>query len=159
MPLPSQRLALFALCLLPAWAVSVPARQSNLVTSFIFSCDASDPEPRLRTTYTAEGRPRPREKSATVEVYEAGKSPARKYDAIGEVSVLASGSRTSADELTHWAMRGARKLGGDALVNLSCDDAASVKPKAGPVGLLYLTATVVRWARESTSGPSAAAAR
>jgi hypothetical protein len=59
--------------------------------------------------------------------------------------VLASGSRTSVDELTDWAGRGARQLGGDAIVDVSCDDAAHAQPKAGPVGLLYLTASVVRW--------------
>jgi uncharacterized protein YbjQ (UPF0145 family) len=61
------------------------------------------------------------------------------------VNVLASGSRTSVDELTDWARRGARQLGGDAIVNMTCDDAAHAQPKAGPVGLLYLTATVVSW--------------
>ena len=145
MPLLSPRLLLASCCLLPALSLGVPTRHSNFVASFIFSCDASNPHPKLRTTWTAEGKPRPRDKSATVEVFEAGALPSRKYDAVGEVSVLASGSRTSIDELTDWAKKGARKLGGDALVNLSWDDAASVKPKAGPEGLLYLTATVVRW--------------
>jgi len=157
-PLPSHRLALFTLCLLPALAVSVPARHSNVVATFMYSCDASNPEPRVRTTWTAAGRPKPRAKSAPVEVYWAGKSPARKYDPIGEVSVLASGPRASLDELTEGARRGARRLGGDAIVNVSYDDAASVKPKAGPVGLLYLTATVVRWVPEVAAGPSAEAA-
>ena len=59
--------------------------------------------------------------------------------------MLASGSRTSIDELTDWAKRGARRLGGDAIVNVIVDDAASVQPKAGPVGLLCLTASVVSW--------------
>lgn len=158
MPLPSHRLALFSLCLLPALAVSLPARPSSVVATFMYSCDASNPDPRLRTTWTAEGRPRPRAKSATVEVFWAGKSPAKQYDPIGEVSVLASGPRESVDELTEWAKRGARKLGGDAIVNVSYDDAASVKPKAGPVGLLYLTATVVRWVPEVAAGPSAGVA-
>jgi hypothetical protein len=111
----------------------------------MYSCDASDPEPRLRTTYTAAGRPRPRSKTFWVETFPQGEAPARKYVVIGEVSVLASGSRTSVDELTDWAKRGARRLGGDAIVNVSWDDAAHVQPKAGPVGLPYLTATVVRW--------------
>ena len=159
MPLPSIRFALFAFCVLPALAVNMPARHPNVVASFIFSCDASDPEPRLRTRYTAEGRPRPREKSAKVEVFPPGALPARRYESIGEVSVLASGSRTSVEQLTNWAIRGARKLGGDALVNLNYDDAASMKPKAGPVGLLCLTATVVRWTPDGASDPGTTAAR
>ena len=159
MPFPSHRLVLLGLCVLPALALNMPTRHSNVVATFIYSCDASNPAPKLRTTWTAQGRPRPRDKAATVEVFQSGWPPAKKYDAIGEVSVLASGPRTSVDELTEWAKQGARRLGGDALVNLSYDDAASVKPKAGPVGLLYLTATVVRWAPEIALGPDAAIAR
>jgi len=145
MPLPLPRLVLLTCCLLPAVGVSVPARHANVVATFIYSCDASNPDPRLRTTYTAAGKPRPRSKSSPIEVFNRGQAPARKYVAIGEVSVLASGSRTSVDELTEWAKRGARRLGGDAIVNVSWDDAAHAQPKAGPVGLLYLTASVVSW--------------
>jgi hypothetical protein len=145
MPLPSHRVLLFTFCLLPALGVGLPSRHTNVVASFIYSCDASNPEPRVRTTFTAAGRPRPRSRSATVEVFQRGHSPARKYVPIGEVSVLASSSRMSVDELTDWAQGGARRLGGDAIVNVSYEDAASVQPKAGPVGLLYLTASVVRW--------------
>ena len=145
MPLPLPRLVLLTCCLLPAVGASVPARHTNYVATFIYSCDASDPDPRLRTTYTAVGQPRPRSKLAPVEVYSKGQAPARKYVVIGEVSVLASGSRTSVDQLTDWARRGARQLGGDAIVNMSWDDAAHAQPKAGPVGLLYLTANVVSW--------------
>lgn len=145
MPLPLPRLVLCTLCLLPALGVGAPARHAGVVATFLYSCDASNPEPRVRTTYTAPGRPRPRPASAPVEVFRRGTSPTRKYAPIGEVNVLASGSRTSVDELTDWARRGARRLGGDAIVGVSWEDAGSVRPKAGPVGLLYLTATVVRW--------------
>lgn len=145
MPLPSLRVLLLTICLLPAVGVGTPARHAGFVASFIYSCDASAPQPRLRTTWTGPGRPHPRSRLSTVEVFPRGKSPAKKFVPIGEVNVLASGSRTSVDELTDWAKRGARRLGGDAIVNVNWDDAASVKPKAGPVGLLYLTATVVRW--------------
>ena len=145
MPLPSPRLALLAFCLLSAIGVGVPTRHTSFVASFMYSCDASDPEPRLRTVYTAAGKPRPRSKTSLVEVYSQGQAPDRKYVKIGEVGVLASGSRTPVDVLTDWAKRGARQLGGDAIVDVSWDDAAHVQPKAGPVGLPYLTATVVRW--------------
>lgn len=138
------RLVLFTFCVLPALGVGVPGRPAA-VASFIYSCDASNPDPRVRTTWTAAGRPRSRPQSAPVEVFQAGRPPTRKFARIGEVSVLASGSRTSVAELTEWARRGARRLGGDAITDVSWDDAANVKPKAGPVGLLYLTATVVRW--------------
>jgi hypothetical protein len=145
MPLPLPRLVLLAYCLLPAVGVSVPAGHTNFVATFMYSCDASDPEPRLRTTYTAAGRPRPRSNTSWVETFPQGQAPARKFVVIGEVSVLASGPRTSVDQLTDCAKRGARRLGGDAIVNVSWDDAAHVQPKAGPVGLKYLTASVVSW--------------
>lgn len=152
MPPTPPRLLLCAFCLLPMLGVSFSARPASVVATFLYSCDASNPEPRVRTTYTAAGRPRPRPNSAPVEVFRRGQSPARKYVPIGEVNVLASGSRASVDELTEWARRGARRLGGDAIVNVSWDDAASVRPKAGPVGLLYLTASVVRWEEADPAG-------
>jgi hypothetical protein len=145
MPPSLTRLALLSFCLLPALGAAVPTRHANVVASFIYSCDASDPDPRLRTKWTAPGRPKARPKSSPVEVFQHGEAPARTFVRLGDVNVLASGSRTSVDELTDWAKRGARQLGGDAIVDVSCDDAAHVQPKAGPVGLLYLTATVVRW--------------
>jgi len=145
MPLPASRPLLLAICLLPGIGVSMPAHHAGVVATFLYSCDASPPRPRLRTTWTAEGRPSPRPDTAAVEVFRRGQEPARAYVTIGEVSVLASGPRTPVSDLTRWAQRGARQLGGDAIVDVSWDDAASVRPKAGPVGLLYLTARVVRW--------------
>lgn len=145
MPPLASRLAVLALCLLPAVGVRLPARPAPVVASFIPACEDATPRPRLRTTFTAAGRPRPRAASAPIEVFQSGQSPTRKYLPLGEVSVLASSSRTSVDDLTEWAQRGARRLGGDAIVDVRWDDAASVRPKAGPVGLLYLTAQVVRW--------------
>ncbi len=151
MSLIPNRLCLALLCVLPAIGVGRPGRPAGVVATFLYSCDASNPEPRVRTKFTAQGRARPRPKSASVEVFRRGQPPARAFVAIGTVDVLASGSRTSVDELTEWARKGARRLGGDAIVDVSWDDAASVRPKAGPVGLLYLTANVVRW-QEPESG-------
>ncbi len=139
------RIALLTFCLLPVLGIGGQAKHANFVTSFMYSCDASSPDPRLRTTWTAAGNPKPRAKAAFVEVFQHGLPPARKYVPVGAVNVLASSGRMTVDELTQWAKRGARKLGGDAIVDVQCEDAASVQPKAGPVGLLYLTAGVVRW--------------
>lgn len=143
--MPAFRWLLLALCLAPLVGFARPHARPAVVASFIHSCDASDPRPRLRTHFTAAGRPASRPDSATVAVFARAQMPARRYVVLGDVNVLASGSRTSVDELTDWARRGARRLGGDALVDLTWDDAAHVQPPAGPVGLLYLTATVVRW--------------
>ena len=139
------RLLLLALCVLPALGAGFRTGHRAVVASFMYSCDASDPRPRLRTTYTAAGKPKARPDSASVAVFHHGDAPDRKYAEVGEVNVLASGSHTSVDDLTEWACRGARRLGGDAIVDVEWDDAAHVKPPAGSVGRLYLTATVVRW--------------
>lgn len=145
MPLLLARLALLACCVLPALGIGVRTKHASFVASFMYACDASNPDPRVRTTYTAAGRPEPRAKGAAVEVFPFGQPPTRKHTPVGEVSVLASSGRMTVAELTEWAQRGARKLGGDAIVDVQCEDAASVRPKAGPVGLLYLSARVVHW--------------
>lgn len=145
MPLRTNRLATAALCLLPAFGVGVHTPHANLIASFFYACDGSHSTPRVRTKYTAAARPTPRPSSFLIEVYEHGQPPARRYRLVGEVQVLASSGRSGPDELTEYAIRGARKLGGDAIVDVSLCDAASAKPKAGDVGLLYLTASVARW--------------
>lgn len=137
------RLALAALCVLPALAVKLPAPGAPLVATFMYACDSEEPRPSLTTRYTGEGRPSPRDKAAPVFVYERGSEPTRAFKVIGEVRVLANSSRTSADDLKSWAQRGARQLGGDAVVSLVIDDAAAAK--AGPVGLLCATASVAQW--------------
>lgn len=139
------RLILVAFCLLPALGVGVRTPHANFVASFMYACDSSTPDPHLKTRYTAAGKPKPRAKTAFVEVYQAGQAPTRTFIPLGEVSVLANSSRMSVDELTDWARRGARQLGGDAIVEVKVDDAGHVQPKAGDVGVLYLSASVVRW--------------
>ncbi len=145
MPLLLNRLALATLCLLPAAAMELHSPSRPLLASFMYSCDASTPQPRVTTKYTAAGRPRAKPDLAPVAIYERGKSPDRAYETIGEVHVLAAGSRMAVSELDSWAIKGARKLGGDAIVDVWYEDAAQVSPKAGDPGLLYLSASVVRW--------------
>ncbi len=138
------RALLLAACLLPALGLAMPGRP-GLVATFASSCDSGSPHPRMRAIYTAEGKPHARPASTPIEMFGRGAAPERKFVKIGDVSVLASDSRQAVDELTDWAKRGARQIGGDAIVNVGWNDAASVKPPAGPVGLKYLTADVVRW--------------
>ena len=145
MPLLLNRLALVTLCLLTAVAVELHSAPRPLLASFMYSCDASAPRPHVTTKYTAAGRPRAKPDLAPVAIYERGKSPDRAYETLGEVHVLAAGSRMSVSELDSWAIKGARKLGGDAIVDVWYEDAAQVSPKAGDPGLLYLSASVVRW--------------
>ena len=132
-------------CVLPAIGVGVRTTHSNFVASFFYACEGSHPAPRVRTKYTAAGRPVGRPAASPVEVYLRGRVPTRRYQLVGEVQVLASSGRTSIQELTDCACRAARKMAGDAIVDVSCCDAASAQPRAGDLGLLYLTARVARW--------------
>lgn len=137
------RLVLAAICVLPVIPVASPTPGAPIVASFMYACEADEPRPSLTMRYTGEGRSQRREATATVEVFERGHDPARSFRAIGEVRVRANSARTSTVELRRCAERGARELGGDALVDLVIDDAAALH--AGPVGLLCATARVVQW--------------
>lgn len=138
------RFALAFLCVLPAVAVESPARVgAPVVASFMYACASDEPRPTLTTERVGAGVFPARAASATVEVFELGRTPVRAGDVIGEVRVRANSGRTSDDELLAWAKRGARSLGGDAVVGWAVDDAAA--SGAGPVGLLCGTAKVVRW--------------
>jgi hypothetical protein len=139
------RLLLAALCMLPAAGLETRLPHAPLVATFMYACDASRSDPKVTSRYTGAGRPRPTPDSVTVEVYMRGRPPGRPFRPIGEVKVLATTGRMMPAELTDWASRRARKLGGDAIVDVWWEDAGSVTPKAGDVGLLYLTAEVVRW--------------
>ena len=141
----STRLATLVVCLLPAFSIGTPTTRPNLVASFFFACPGENPAPRVRTKYTAMRRPARRPKSSPVDVFQRGHAPMRKYQLVGEVDVLAHSSHTNVDDLTHYAIRAAREMGGDALVDVWLEDAASAQPRAGEQGMLCLTAGVARW--------------
>jgi hypothetical protein len=130
---------------LPALGVGVPARPVPFVASFMYACDSSEPVPHVRSTYTAAGKPTELPGTHWVEVFERGKAPTRHFVIVGHVQVLASSSRNNAAQLTGYAQREARKMAGDALVEMTVDDAASMQPPAGDRGLLALSASVARW--------------
>ena len=138
------RIALLALCALPALGFGL-APGSLPVATYISSCGGSGQSPTVRTSYATSHRPAPRPKSAPVEVFQGAAKPTRAYDSVGWVSVVAHVSGTGPGELTDRAMQAAREMGGDALVGVQIDDAASLHPPAGAVGRLGLRAVVVRW--------------
>ena len=138
-------LTVLVLGCLPAVGVGVPATHASFVASFFYACGGSHHAPRVRTEYTAAGRPAPRPAASPVGVYMLGHAPARRYQTLGKVEVLATSTYTRTDELTEYASRSARRMGGDAIVDVDWQDAASTHPKAGDQGLLILTAVVARW--------------
>ena len=140
-----RRFALCAFCVLPALGIGVHTRHASFVATFIPACSGTGVPPSVRPKFASAEPPKPRPKSSHVEVYQRGQKPGRAYEMLGEVGVLAHSSHTSIDELTTYAKRAALHMGGDALVEMWWDDAASVRPKAGEQGMLYLSANVVRW--------------
>ena len=151
MPTGVNRIGLFALCVLPA--LGFDARVPGLpVATYISACGGSGQSPTVRTTYVTAHRPARRPKSAPVDVYE-GTVPTRTYEAVGSVLVVAHVSGTSVPQLIDLAKRAAREMGGDALVNVHIDDAASLRPPAGAVGRLGLRAAVVRWSDRADALP------
>jgi len=138
-------LAVLLLGGLPAVGAGVPATHSGFVASYFFACAGTQHAPRVRTEFTTTNRPAPRPASSPVFVFDVGKPPARRYHIVGKVEVLATSTYTRTDELTDYAIRSARRMGGDAIVDVDWQDAASTHPKAGERGLLVLNAAVARW--------------
>jgi hypothetical protein len=139
------RLGLLALCLLPALVFGARVPGSLPVATYISACGGSGQSPTVNKMYVTAHRPAPRPKTARVELFDGGKQPTRSYEPVGSVIVVAHVSGTGTGELTDRAMRAAREMGGDALMNIHVDDAASLRPPVGPVGRLGLRAMVVRW--------------
>jgi len=131
-----------AMCALPALGFRMPGASGRLA-SFYFACPAPDVAPSVRTTLVAGVRSRPRVKDAGIAIYVRGQAPPRKYRVLGTVGVLSHSGQTHEEVLRDWAKRTARRMGGDALVDLWCDDAAAAR--VGDQGMLYLTASVVSW--------------
>lgn len=141
----SNRIGLVALCVLPALGFDARVPGSLPAATYISACGGSGQSPTVRTRYATSHRPPRRPKSAPVEVFHGAASPTRTSDVVGWVSVVAHVSGTGPAELTDRAIQAAREMGGDALVGVQIDDAASLRPPGGPVGRLGLRALVVRW--------------
>ena len=155
MPSPSFRDLLGLLCLLPAIAVGLPAsgarsvsgvsapRAGGLLATFMPGCEQFSP--RVRSTYVGEDKPVPRSQQAPVAVFLSGRDPQRAYIVVGNVEVLARSRNTSLDNLLDHAMREARRLGGDAIVDVVPRRAPVARGANRAPGRLVLTASVARW--------------
>jgi len=130
---------------LPAMGIGFQTPHGSVIATFIPACPGPGVAPSVKTKFAPGVRPAPRSRSSTVAVFSRGQGPGRAYQVLGEVGVLAHSSHTGVDQLTAYAKRAALDMGGDAIVDTWWDDAASVRPKAGEQGMLYLTASVVRW--------------
>ena len=147
----STRLALLALCALPALGFDVRTHD-GLIASFTYACPEFHVPPRVRMKkYTAEHLA-PRTASWKIWTYETGMQPSRTYKVVGEVEVLQRGSRTTEWDLRQRAKAAAEKMGGDALVDVVVRDAGRTKPRVGEKGFLVFTAKVARM-DEGIPGP------
>jgi len=144
------RLCLLALCVLPALGFGAPLRGS-LPATYISSCGGSGQSPSVRTSYTTAHHPAPRPAGAAVEVFKGAAKPTREYVLVGNIQVVGRMVGTPETELTDRAKQAARRMGGDALVDVQIDDAAHTRPPAGNVGTLALVALVVRWSDQANS--------
>jgi hypothetical protein len=151
----SNRFAVLALSVLPAFGVSVPTRDAGRVASFFYACPEYKLPPRVHTKRYSKARLEPRTASWMIVVYEKGSAPDRRYALLGEVEVLAQGHKTTLVDLRAKAREVAEKLGGDALVELSSRDAGRTEPRIGEKGLFVLTAQVARWDDKGQSPPLA----
>jgi hypothetical protein len=145
------RIGLLALCVLPALGFGARVPGSLPVATYISACGGTGQSPTVRASYTTAHHPAPRPKSAPVDVFEVGSKPAREYELVGMVQVIAHVSGTGPAELTECARLAARQMGGDALVSVQVDDAAHTRPPAGPAGRLALLALVVRWSERANA--------
>lgn len=128
--------------------VAVGAAGAILLSPLTFVPGCELIPPRITTHYVGPGRPMPRDQYAPVDVFLAGKEPGMSYTVLGHVEIRARSRNTSLSNMLDYARREARKLGGDAVVEIRSEQKtqAARGPCAGsPVTRRVLTGTVVRW--------------
>jgi hypothetical protein len=155
MPNRTSRVAIASLCLAAAIGVesspagvrgpgspSAPDHGIPLVATFVSGCQQFPP--RVRSIYTAEGRPAPRPRGAIVDVFFAGSPPQRSFAVVGTVEVRARSRNSNIDNLLVYAEREARRLGGDALIEVRPRENFPADRERG-ARRLVITAEVARW--------------
>src|SRR5262245_40464567 len=111
------RIGLLAVCVLPALGFGARVPGSLPVATYMSACGGSGQSPSVRTYYATSYRPRSRSASAPVEVFKVGSKPTREYALIGHVQVVSRMVGAGSPELTDLAVKAARRMGGDALVD------------------------------------------
>jgi hypothetical protein len=128
--------------------VAVGAAAAILLTPLTFVPGCELMPPRISSHYTGPGRPVPRDRSAHVDIFLAGHDPERSFVVLGDVEVHARSRNTSLTNMFDYARGEARKLGGDAVVEVRSERETRFArgPCAGaPTTRRTLTGTVVRW--------------
>jgi len=113
-----------------------------VIPTFIPGCEQFPP--RVTARYLVPGKPTARDRFAEVGVYLHGREPARSYVVIGEVEVLTRSRNTSLSDMIDYASVEARKMGGEAIVDVWPRSVAA-RGSADSRGRHQLTAKIVRW--------------
>lgn len=133
------------MCLLPAVELTISPLDLRargpatgiVIPTFVPGCELIPP--RVSSVYTGKGHPRARRDDARIEVFLAGERPNREFVVVGELEVATGNRNTSLSNLIEYARREARRLGGDAIVDVR-PPASTDRP-----GKRVLTAKVVSW--------------
>lgn|SRR5512134_3372110 len=145
MRLRSNRFAMLGLCLLPAVGLEVRTPHASFVASFFYACPERLFEPNVQTKPAADKVYKPRPESSPVGVFLRGNEPTRQYLIVGKVEILGLSRSTTVNNLILRASADARRLGGDALVDVAWGEFAGVRRESSEPAVLRLTANVARW--------------
>src|SRR5262245_17095489 len=113
-----------------------------VIPSFIPGCEQFPP--RVTAHYLVPGEPVAGEPFAEVGVYLRGQEPERRYVVIGDVEVVARSRNTSLWNMIDYASNEARKMGGEAIVDVWPRASQGVGGSADARTRHLLTAKVVR---------------
>jgi len=130
--------------------VTVGAAGAILLSPLTFVPGCELTPPKVTSHYVGPGRPIARDHLAGVDVFLAGRMPDRRYVSLGDIEIRARSRNTSVLNLLDYARSEARKLGGDAVVDMRIEQAVQTSRDAragAPAGRLTLTGQVVRWSR------------
>ena len=114
-----------------------------VIPTFIPGCEQFPP--RVTSHYLLPGKPIARDPFAQVPVFLRGDQPTRRYVVIGDIEVLTRGRNTSLGNMIEYASREARKMGGEAILDVWPRPVEDAKASADRRGRHVLTAKVVRW--------------
>jgi len=90
---------------------------SVMLIAFL-GCSSTMPPPRISSLYTGTGTPSPRSDSSSVEVFLDTAPPQRAFKVIGRVEITTQNDARTLEGMLFYARAEARRLGGDALVNV-----------------------------------------
>jgi hypothetical protein len=91
---------------------------SMLVMLSLAGCVSTMPPPHINSLYTGPGTPSPRTDSTAVEVFLDTAPPQHAYAVIGRVEITTENDARTLENMLVYAKDEARRLGGDALINL-----------------------------------------